>query len=541
MSRIVQYAKRQRAAWLLGDFWRFATVTNILDKLDPQPHDEMMREMFECIPDFKSKRQKRKLYLAPRYSYKSTIAVALCAYLILRYPNIKIAIYRANRKLSIQMLGTIKAILTTNQEILATFGDLSKEATDWTTMSITVNTRTRPDTDPTVAVHGIKASAAGSHPDFILADDLVTETNCDSIVEMDKAEELVASFYGVLPPWGSVCITGTQWSNIDVYTRIRTINKELVEAGKERDYSEYIRTVEVLDPVTGGVSLFFPRELHWEFLERQRASIPARWYASWYYQETGELGMKVFPRDKLRFFDGIFTRSPFHTLEIGELSLEPIPVYVVLVVDPALTDGVTSDNFGVVIIGFDEHGRWFVLFADSWRKLPSDAGEELIKLLIRFEPDTLLIESQNADAEMVARLGAFIRESSMRCSVKSYSALQDEVAGKRGKAQRILSLEPIAKQGRLFLRRGACAPLVRQLDNYPSIKLDDCIDALAMGRKLANMGQSVSKALKNDEGWEPVDQFHERLDELERRPVAATRSLPNGMWTGPFGQGLRSK
>jgi predicted phage terminase large subunit-like protein len=507
----------------------------------------MMAEVESCIPDFVEKKgQKRELYLAPRYTYKTSIAIAFVVYLILRFPDISIAIYRASRTLAKDMLAAIQEILTRNPEILSTFGDLSAGSPLWTTFKLTVNTRTRQGVvDPTLTVSGLKSSMAGSHPDFVLMDDLVTEVNCDSIVEMDKARRLVDSAFPVLPlGWGSLLITGTAWSAIDVYWKIREKNKELIEAGQPPDFKEYIRKVRNLN-ADGELVSFFPRELTDEFLERQRLTITARMYAAWYFQEVVELGMAPFPKDRILMFEGRYEKGPHPHLFVDGVQ-DPIPLYVVLGIDPALTASASSDNFGINVVGFDPDKNWWVLESQEWRKLPSDATHEIIKLLFKYEPDSILIESANADVEMMERITRVIHEAGMKTVIRSYSALQDEPHGQRGKDQRILSLEPKFHQGNVKIRKGMCGSLLRELDNYPSLDHDDCLDQLAMDRKLEKfapkertvMGSECDHPNNKVCGLcaEKPDLFHERLNQAEIRPVGTGvgGGVPKGGWTGPL-------
>jgi hypothetical protein len=529
------YPKPKRAAWLLADFARFVRVTRILDKLEAQPHDEMVAEMARCIPDFSAQQQTRELYLSPRYTYKTSIAKALIVYLVLRFPDISIMIYRAARELAKDMIAAIQEILQKNPEILSTFGDVSLGSPLWTTFKFTVNTRTRAgNLDPTVAVSGLKSSAAGKHVDFILCDDLVTETNCDSIVEMQKAEKLLASTKPVLPKWGVLLVTGTQWSNIDVYRKIREKNKELVENGHEPEYREYIRKVYTRDE-EGNLVYFFPRDLNEEFLEQQRLTVPARWFASWYFQEVHELGMAPFPKDKIRIFEGEYIRGPFKALQVAGNS-ELTPLYVVLVMDPALTAAASSDNFGLNVVGFDPDKNWWVLESQEWRKLPSQATRDIIGLLRKYEPDCFLVETAQADVEMMNELTGFIRGSGMATMIRSYSALQDESQGQRGKDQRILALEHKFHAGKMHFRKGMCGAVIRELDNYPSLDHDDCLDSLAMCRKMEKMAPKARTLTMERDDREPRDLFHEHLDMMERKPVGfgPAGGVARGAWTGPL-------
>jgi predicted phage terminase large subunit-like protein len=311
-------------------------------------------------------------------------------------------------------------------------------------------------------------------------------------------------------------VTGTQWSNIDVYRKIREKNKELVENGHEPEYREYIRKVYTRDE-EGNLVYFFPRDLNEEFLEQQRLTVPARWFASWYFQEVHELGMAPFPKDKIRIFEGEYIRGPFKALQVAGNS-ELTPLYVVLVMDPALTAAASSDNFGLNVVGFDPDKNWWVLESQEWRKLPSQATRDIIGLLRKYEPDCFLVETAQADVEMMNELTGFIRGSGMATMIRSYSALQDESQGQRGKDQRILALEHKFHAGKMHFRKGMCGAVIRELDNYPSLDHDDCLDSLAMCRKMEKMAPKARTLTMERDDREPRDMFHEHLDMMERKP-----------------------
>ena len=497
----------------------------------------MMDEMARCIPDFSANTQTRELYLAPRYTYKTSIAKALIVYLVLRFPDISIMIYRAARELAKDMLGAIQEVLQKNPEILDTFGDVSAGSPLWTTFKFTVNTRTRAGIlDPTVAVSGLKSSAAGKHVDFILCDDLVTEINCDSIVEMQKAEKLIESTKPVLPKWGVLLITGTQWSKLDVYHKIREKNVELVENGHAPDFREYIRKVYTRDS-NGDLVYFFPRDLNEEFLEQQRLTILPRWFASWYFQEVHELGMAPFPKDKIKIFEGEYIRGPFKALQLpGQTEL--LPLYVVLVMDPALTAAASSDNFGLNVVGFDPDKNWWVLESQEWRKLPSQATHDVIKLLLKYEPDCFLVETAQADVEMMSELTGFIRQSGMATMVRDRTPryrTRRRARPARRSASWGWSTKSMAEKIRF--RKGMCGPVIREMDNYPSLDHDDCLDSLAMVRKMEKMAPKARTLTTTPDDREPVDRFHANLDMMERKPAgfgSPGGGVARGAWTGPL-------
>ena len=169
--------------------------------------------------------------------------------------------------------------------------------------------------------------------------------------------------------------------------------------------------------------------------------------------------------------------------------------------------------------------------------MPAQAGDEIIELLMESEPKIAIIESANADAEMLSRIGQVIADMNLNCQVIGYSALQDEAKGKRGKAQRIRSsLQPINNQGKLLLRRRYNSVLSRQLDLYPSLVHDDVLDALAMGRKAFALSVKPTALPPGDDGREKTDAWKQQLVQKLQRESESDILGAKGDWTGVSSQ-----
>ncbi len=556
MSRVVSYLKKEKARRLLSTFRTFAIESRVLYNIDPIPYYEMIDEVGTMVPSFKapSARQKRKLFMAPRFTKKSAIVRAFMVYLMLRFPNVAMTLYRATQDMAKNMLAAVQDTLTTNEVILDVFGDLSVDAPLWTTTKLTIPTRQETRVDPTLQVSGIRTAMAGAHPDAAFLDDIVTEVNCDSVADMETATNLITSQYPLVPPYGIILVSATRWSDIDAYGKILDLNADLVERGKDPDFDVYIRRAWERND-KGEIELFAPNDLSLEFLERQKETIlNPKWYAAWYFQETHEQGLQAFPREKIKLFDAQVDTAPFHALTFPEPMILPgyarriredeevpiavteIPVYCAIVIDPALTGGRKSDNWGVTVQAWDRYKNWFFLEAQEWRELPSRAGDLVIDLLRLYRPSTLLLETQNCDVEFVDRISRWIQGAQMDCVIRSYSALKDEAAGERGKDQRILSMEPDIRRNKFWVRRGRCGKLLKQLDAYPNLVHDDVIDSAAMGRKLAKFAPLAAYRIENPDDTEPEDLFHSRLDAMEVAN-AGPAMVPRGCWTGPFSAG----
>ena len=117
--------------------------------------------------------------------------------------------------------------------------------------------------------------------------------------------------------------------------------------------------------------------------------------------------------------------------------------------------------------------------------MPSEVGDHILRWLGAFRPHTCLIESAQADVGMVSRISDGIRAMGLKTEIRSYRAQGDEKKGERGKAARIEALEPLWREGKVWLHRGACNALVEEYNGWPDVDHDDAMDALSMQRKAA--------------------------------------------------------
>jgi hypothetical protein len=480
----------------------FCRDTRIIEPIFMLPHKEMCDELEACLPVFGTDYQKKELYLAPRRTYKTSLVVALIIYAIVKWPNIRIGLGRATHEMAKGLLFEVTQKLR-NPVILDVWGDLSKDAPIWNAERIVVNTRTRAYHEPTVDTFGLGTSLTGQHLDLILGDDFVHELNYLSAAAVRQGQITIQSFFPVLEPHGSVIITGTRWAANDLYGWLLDMDEKLEQAAlaawKEgdpepqgvRQWRRYIRSAYTHDE-DGKKVLYFPAVITERFLDQQRASIESKLFSSWYLNQPFEEGLKVFT--EFAWFDCEYYAQPFPMIvrETAQGVLST-PVRVSLTIDPALMSSPSNDEMGVTVVGTDADDVWYVLHAEGFRKIPSEQASRVLYIIRHFLPKTVVCESAGADVEFMQRLALGIEDinaglaDDRRIILQGYSALRDEAKGKRGKAQRIESLEPRFRDGKVKLRRAHVGDLFRQLDSWPDCPNghDDVIDALAMQRVCA--------------------------------------------------------
>jgi len=517
------WSKKAQQTYLLSSFFIFCRDSEVITPIYEQPHREMCNELQECEPVFGSGIQHKKLYLAPRKTYKTSLVVAFIIYLILKYPNIRIAVGRATVDLARGLLFEVKQKLK-NPIILEVFGDLSKEALIWAADQIVVNSRTKAWHEPTVSTFGLGTSLTGQHLDLIFGDDFVNENNYTSEAAQVAGRVTIQSMFPVLETHGSAVLTGTRWAANDLYGWIMDTDDQLEQLALERgepnpplsrQWKKYVRGV-YLDDNT----LYFPASLTEQFLQQQRDSMESKLFASWYLNQPFEEGMKLFPRICQRDFSYYPTPNPIIVWEDDKTRLvKNIPVYVTMTIDPALMSNPDNDEMGVVVNGTDADDIWWILHAEGFRAIPSNQASRIVYLIRQYQPKVVCLESAGADAEFTARLAVAINELNdnldlpKKIVLVSYSALRDEAAGLRGKAQRIEALEPRFREYKAYLRRGYTNALYKQLNSWPNVlgNHDDVADACAMQRKVAKPAASAAlvanmdylEALEEEISWGP--------------------------------------
>ena len=359
LQEVQEYARQQRRDGLLSSFKAFARDSGMLPNYAPGTHDEMCDEMAQMEPALGiGRKQKKKLYLAPRGTFKTSIVIAFIVYLVLKHRGIRIVIARAKHEEAKGILYEVKGAFK-SPLIMDLFGDLEEKAGIWSEEAINLGTRK----EPTVGTSGLDMSQTGMHPDIVFVDDIVNDKNYRSPAILKQAWDVITSFYPVLEPWGCLLVTGTRWSANDVYGVILKEIAEDLEVGIEPSWTSYIRGAWRDDG-----SLFFPERLSELQLEKHKRDLrsDSRKYAAWYLNQAYDDDTKLFKQEYLRWFTADFYATPFPVIDVLDEETGTrfqIPVEVSMTIDPAQTTNRRSDSTAVTVVGCDADGDWWVLIA----------------------------------------------------------------------------------------------------------------------------------------------------------------------------------
>lgn len=98
------------------------------------------------------------------------------------------------------------------------FGDL--EGPLWSQSEIILSTRTKNLKEASVVAGGIGTTKVGQHFDYIIADDLNSPQNTNSIDNAKKVIEHYKYNISILEPTGTYVVIGTRYSSNDVIGHI---------------------------------------------------------------------------------------------------------------------------------------------------------------------------------------------------------------------------------------------------------------------------------------------------------------------------------
>lgn len=203
-------------------------------------------------------------------------------------------------------------------------------------------------------------------------------------------------------------------------------------------------------------SLFFPEKISEEFLARAKRSMGIYIWTNQYLNEIIPKELQNFKKEWLRYYDEL-----------------PKDLNKFVFIDPALSEGLTSDNTGIVVVGVDPENKWYVLFAQRFRVTPTQLIDRIFTLNKIFQPQVIGIEEVAYQKALLYFLDDEMRRRNVILPVTGIKP----PTGK-AKSLRILSMVPRFEWGRIFLARGL-GDLEIELMQFPRGSHDDVIDALA--------------------------------------------------------------
>lgn len=426
-----------------ADLYFFATEILGNKVLEPNPHEQMAKDV--------SGPEQFKLLLWPRDTFKSLLSTQSYAlWRIIRDPNIRILITNATLGNSKAFLDYVKTQLEGNQLLRACYGNYVSEK--WTQEAITVSKRTNIGLkEPTIEIASTGASKVSRHYDLIIADDLV---NRDWVSTPEMVERSVVYFkdlIDLMAPGCQLLIIGTRWAYHDLYGYLIE-EYNLGKEGQDPRWKYSRREIVSNGDVENGELLFPARH------DREKVKALLRdkgWYefsCQWLNSPTPESDKRLTPAE-------------YYTI----LPKTPLNYYVT--VDPAISQKESADPSVVMCCAVDPENNLYVVDYVEERLTP----RELINLIFdyddRYRPRVIGIETVAYQKALV-----YFLEEEMRA--RGHFLLVEELKADKDKFRRIMALEPRFSNGTIFIKQSMYS-LRDQINNFPFIEHDDCVDALA--------------------------------------------------------------
>ena len=400
------------------------------------------------------------LNVIPRGYFKTTIATkALCIFLIINDPNIRILVVNATATNAEAFLKEIKSHFESNM----LFRDLFREIipsnfkdVPWANDKMQV-VRKNNYSEPTVRTIGIEGNITGMHFNVIIEDDLVNEDHITSHEQMQKPIDWHKMSPALYVPQAEECkkmniITGTRWSYFDF------INFIMEEYDDSQQY--------IMSCYDEHGESTFPSRYPKEELARIRDAMGPKLFSCQYQNDPLPGDIAVFKKEWLKYYD-----------ELPQA--EPMRVY--MLVDPAISEKSTADNRAVIVIGVTEKSDWYIL--DYTRGIfplinIDGSGQknlvgELFRLYEVWKPDFVGIEEVGFQKAL-----SILMQQEMKTRQVSFYIEPLMPRNRQTKAMRIETLAAPFSAGRVYIKN-KMNELEEELLGYPAGRYKDLVDALS--------------------------------------------------------------
>ncbi len=428
------------------------------------------------ISNTQDKRQLWNLTLAPRGFGKSTcLNIARCILRILKNPNIRILIASKTDTNAVSFLSEIKQKLL-RPKLIEVFG--IQQGTPWNDGSIRVRARTSDAKEDTIETIGIGGAIASKHYDFIVADDLIDESN--SITETQR-EKIHTWFFKVLDPClephGEMSIIGTRYNPDDLYGylmdnvlcqkdskgKIVRLHYFSIPALIEK------QNIEIGTPEEKRYVSLWPEKCSVKFLLKKRKVLGTIIFNTQYQNDVAAMKGKIFKLEWFRYYK---------TVDLSELK-------IFQGVDLASKQAKNADRFAHATIGVHiETKRIYIL---SYHNIVATFGQRkkiVAEEFFKFDAVRVGVEANGYQR-------AFIQDLAQDDEFKSIRAIP--VFTEKDKVSRAWKLSAFFERRQVYVKE-EMQDLIEHLLKFPDGRYKDLFDALDLAITVAFAGQKKRKS-----------------------------------------------
>lgn len=461
----------------LDDLYMFAKVVCGFTRFKPTLHKRMCRFL-------QNTGSIRKMLLAPRDHFKSSVVQAFILWSICRNPEERILIAGDTAGTAENKLNKIKEIIRTSQNLRVLFPEIIPDnTTKWSESAITVP-RKGAHAEPTISALGVGGARAGAHYTMIVCDDICTKEAADQPSTMRKAIEWFNGLEAMLENAykNPIVLVGTPWSHDDVHEH----------ADKSWSRSSVVGFFESLvlgffdeagEPIfpelyaPDGVDVVLGRTNALDFAKRMMETDPYMWACNYLLKPS--VPNAEFDESKIRVYSVSPNEQYYFYFEGDDKEPTVVPtseLVTYIAVDPAFKKDATASKASINVSSIAPNGNVFIVESIGMRG-GTYALIDAIELVCRKYAGTL----HKLGVEQVGQQQAFIdflnKELRQRGIYKRVDPLPP--GSTRSKDERIRSfLQPYFGQRRVFLRP-EMASLIDEIRKFPLSQVKDELDAMA--------------------------------------------------------------
>jgi hypothetical protein len=432
---------------------------------------------------------------------KSVITACLASWFLLQDPNYTIMVVSATSNKATEFISMTRKIL----ELIPYCEHLipGDHTTD-NAFAFNVGARTKIGQDRSCFARGISSQLTGSHADFVIADDVEIEGNCETANAREKLLNKIHEFEQIRNVGGRVIFLGTPQIKDSVYnelksgyrvTKFPSVMPDLTNPTEIEDIDEWILGlgIEAGQPTQ-------PERFPMEVLMERQAKIGPKAFALHYKLDTSLADFEKYP---LRLSDLIVLdlhpeMCPEKIVWANSKPMKGVPAFGLtgdLIYEPMwISDKFTEYSQTVMYVdpsgrGSDETAVCVASFANGYIFVHELIGypggyekpilKKIAKLAYEYKVSVIRVESNFGDAMYCQLLAPIVMEICGKVGIEDFRA----VGRKEGRI--IEALEPVMSSHRLcFNRRAICQEetqkqITRIFDKRGALPKDDRVDVLA--------------------------------------------------------------
>ncbi|SOD92539.1 phage terminase large subunit [Caenispirillum bisanense] len=459
------------------DFPEFAWIWNHALGLTTPVHQ---RRMARWLSARWRQHERECLLMAFRNSGKSTVVGLFCAWLLWRWPDLRIMVLAADHALAKKMVRNVKRIIEHHP---LTKGLKPPRRDQWAADQFTVN---RPGElrDPSMLARGIGGNITGSRADVVVCDDVEVPNTCDTAPKRADLRARLSELDYILVPGGMQLYVGTPHTFYTIYGRAPR-----AEAGESRPFLDGFHRLEI-PLVDGRGRSAWPERFPPEKIDGIRRRTGPNKFRSQMLLEPVNIADGRLDPDRLRLYDDelVYTEGNGEaTLTLGGRRLVSASCFW----DPAYGAPGKGDGSVVACVFTDEDGayhlhriRWLehdpAALAGAGAGAGEDEATQQCRAVAAFLRDNHLpsvrVESNGVGKFLPGLLQKVLAEDGLRCAVVP-------TASSRNKDARIIdAFDAVLAAGALSAHRSVwTTPFVAEMREWRpgGGGRDDGLDAVA--------------------------------------------------------------